>query len=91
MSSWDQANRREKLGLLWRNKKKISQIINDYPDLPFFFLIILFFLLHFLDLGLGEDVEEEPHVQALEVDGVDDGREWARLLSVPGPEDFRLF
>ncbi len=44
-----------------------------------------------LDLGLGEDVEEEPHVQALEVDGVDDGREGARLLSVPGPEHSRLF
>ncbi len=43
-----------------------------------------------LDLGLGEDVEEEPHVQALEVDGVDDGREGARLLSVPGPEDSRI-
>jgi hypothetical protein len=28
MSSWDQANRGGKLGLVWRNKKKISQIIN---------------------------------------------------------------
>ncbi len=27
---WDQAKRREKLGLVWRNRKKISQIINDY-------------------------------------------------------------
>ncbi len=26
-SSWDQANRRQKHGLVWRNKKKISQII----------------------------------------------------------------
>ncbi len=41
MSSWDQANRREKLGLVWRNRKKISQIINDYLYLPFFLLIIL--------------------------------------------------
>ena len=29
-SSWDQADRREKLGLVWRNRKKISQIIKDY-------------------------------------------------------------
>jgi hypothetical protein len=28
-SSWDQANRRQKLGLVWRNRKKISQIIKD--------------------------------------------------------------
>ncbi len=41
MSSWDQANRGEKLGLVWRNRKKISQIINDYLYLPFFLLIIL--------------------------------------------------
>jgi hypothetical protein len=40
-SSWDQANRGEKLGLVWRNRKKISQIINDYLCLPFFLLIIL--------------------------------------------------
>ncbi len=40
-SSWDQANRGEKLGLVWRNRKKISQIINDYLYLPFFLLIIL--------------------------------------------------
>jgi hypothetical protein len=30
MSSWDQANRWEKLGLVWRNRKKMSRIINDY-------------------------------------------------------------
>jgi hypothetical protein len=30
MSSRDQANRGEKLALVWRNNKKISQIINDY-------------------------------------------------------------
>ncbi len=35
------ANRRKKLGLVWRNRKKISQIINDYLCLPFFLLIIL--------------------------------------------------
>ncbi len=40
-SSWDQAIRWEKLGLVWRNRKKISQIINDYLCLPFFLLIIL--------------------------------------------------
>ncbi len=43
-SSWDQANRRQKLGLVWRIRKKISQIIKDYFYLPFFFLIILWFL-----------------------------------------------
>jgi hypothetical protein len=41
MSSWDQANRGEKLGLVWRNRKKISQIINGYLYLLFFLLIIL--------------------------------------------------
>jgi hypothetical protein len=41
MSSRDQANRRQKLGLVWRNRKKISQIIKDYFYLPFFLLIIL--------------------------------------------------
>jgi hypothetical protein len=40
-SSWDQANRRQKLGLVWRIRKKISQIIKDYFCLPFFLLIIL--------------------------------------------------
>jgi hypothetical protein len=39
--SWDQANRRQNLGLVWRNRKKISQIIKDYFYLPFFLLIIL--------------------------------------------------
>ncbi len=46
------ANRRQKLGLVWRNRKKI---IKDYFNLPFFLLIILcgrsskgiFILLHF--------------------------------------------
>ena len=40
-SSCDQANIRQKLGLIWRNRKKISQIIKDYFYLPFFLLIIL--------------------------------------------------
>ena len=40
-SSWDQANIRQKLGLVWRNRKKIIQIIKDYFYLPFFLLIIL--------------------------------------------------
>jgi hypothetical protein len=35
-SSWDQANRRQKHGFVWRNRKKISQIIKDYFYLPFF-------------------------------------------------------
>jgi hypothetical protein len=38
-----QANRRQKLGLVWRNRTKISQIIKDYFYLPFFLLIILWF------------------------------------------------
>jgi hypothetical protein len=42
-SRWDQANRRQKHGLVWRNRKKISQIIKDYFYLPFFLLIILWF------------------------------------------------
>ena len=40
-SSWDQANIRQKLGSVWRNRMKISQIIKDYFYLPFFLLIIL--------------------------------------------------
>ncbi len=40
-SSREQANIRQKLGLVWRNRKKISQIITDYFFLPFFLLIIL--------------------------------------------------
>jgi hypothetical protein len=31
----------KQLGLVWRNRKKISQIIKDYFYLPFFLLIIL--------------------------------------------------
>jgi hypothetical protein len=42
-ASWDQANRRQKLGLVWKNRKKISQIIKDYFCLLFFLLIILWF------------------------------------------------
>jgi hypothetical protein len=33
----------KKLGLVWKNRKKICQIINDYLYKPFFHLIILFF------------------------------------------------
>ncbi len=40
-SCWDQANSRQKPGLVWRNRKKISQITKDYFYLPFFLLIIL--------------------------------------------------
>jgi hypothetical protein len=40
-ASWDQANIRQKLGLVWINRKKISQIIKGYFYLPFFLLIIL--------------------------------------------------
>ncbi len=43
MSSWDQANRRQKLGFGLENRKQISQIIKDYFHLPFFLLIILWF------------------------------------------------
>ena len=37
----DKANRQQKLGLVWKNRKKISQIIKVYCYLPFFLLIIL--------------------------------------------------
>jgi hypothetical protein len=37
----DQANRRQKTCIVWRNRKKISLIIKDYFYLPFFLLIIL--------------------------------------------------
>jgi hypothetical protein len=40
-SSWDQANIRQNLGLVWRIRKNISQIIKDYFYLPVFLLIIL--------------------------------------------------
>jgi hypothetical protein len=45
MSSWDQSNRGGKLGLVWRKRKKISQMINDYLYLPFFLLIISCYIL----------------------------------------------
>jgi hypothetical protein len=41
MSRWDQANGGEKLNLVLKNRKKISQIINDYLYLSFFLIIIL--------------------------------------------------
>jgi hypothetical protein len=34
----------QKPGLVWRNRKKISQIIKDYFYLPFFPLTILWFI-----------------------------------------------
>ncbi len=40
-SSWGQANRRQKHGLVWRNRKKSSQIIKDYFYLLFLLLLIL--------------------------------------------------
>ena len=42
-AGWDKAIRRQKLGLVCRNRKKISQIIKDYLCLPFFLLNILWF------------------------------------------------
>ncbi len=33
--------KRQKLGFVWKNRKKIGQIINVYLYLPFFLLIIL--------------------------------------------------
>jgi hypothetical protein len=36
----DQANRRQKLDLVWRIRKKISQIIKEYSYLPFFLLTL---------------------------------------------------
>ncbi len=41
------ANRLQKIGLVWWNRKKINQIINDYLCLPFFLLIILCLILTF--------------------------------------------
>jgi len=40
MSSWDQANRREKLGFVLKSRKKISQIISDYLYLQFSLLFL---------------------------------------------------
>jgi hypothetical protein len=40
-SSWDKAKKWKKHGLVWRNGKKISQIIEDSFYLLFFLLIIL--------------------------------------------------
>jgi hypothetical protein len=40
-SSWVQAYRPQKRGLVWRNRKKTRQVIKDYFYLPFFPLIIL--------------------------------------------------
>jgi hypothetical protein len=51
--SWEQANIRQKLGLVWRNRKKISQIIKAYFYLPFFLLIILWALLSSMGNPIG--------------------------------------
>jgi hypothetical protein len=40
-SSLGPGKQTQKLGLVWRNMNKISQIINAYLYLPFFLLIIL--------------------------------------------------
>jgi hypothetical protein len=37
--SWDQANRRQKHGLVWKKGKKISQIIKDYFYLLNYFML----------------------------------------------------
>jgi hypothetical protein len=58
-SSWDQANMRQKLGLVWRNRMKISQIFKDYFYLPFFLLIILCFRQSGRGVGRGGGVEGE--------------------------------
>jgi hypothetical protein len=39
--NWDHTNIWQKLGVVWRNRKKINQIIKDYFYLTFFLLIIL--------------------------------------------------
>ncbi len=57
-SSWDQTNRRKKLGLVWKIRKKISQIIKDYFYLPFFLLIILWREVNFKYEYLLEYVEK---------------------------------
>ncbi len=57
-SSWDQANIRQKLGLVWINIKKISQINKDYFYLPFFLLIILW-----VQLSSGSHICSEQYVE----------------------------
>jgi hypothetical protein len=41
--SLNQADRQQKHVMVWRNGKKISQIIKEYFYFPFFLLIILWF------------------------------------------------
>ncbi len=59
----DQANGGQKLGSVWRNRKKISQIINDIY-LPFFLLFILWSQVRMrvtsmaYSLGFKEDEED---------------------------------
>ncbi len=59
MSSWDQADRGEKLDLVWRNRKKISQIIDDYLFLLFFLLIILWLWLNWVEHEMYMDQTEQ--------------------------------
>jgi hypothetical protein len=53
-SSGDQANRRQKYGLVWRNRNKVSQIIKDYFYLPFFLP-----LNYFMSFGIHKGSEFE--------------------------------
>ncbi len=71
MSSWDQSNRGEKHGLVWRNRKKISQIINNYRYLPFFLLIIYDgYLGRMKHCGcMEDDNKKEREVMEVEKDG----------------------
>jgi hypothetical protein len=43
-SRWDQANRRQNPGLVWRIRKKLSQIIKDY-----FYVLTVLPLNYFMD------------------------------------------
>jgi hypothetical protein len=45
-------NRRQKLGLVLRNRKKISQISNAYLYLPFFLLIVYTISLDFVNISV---------------------------------------
>ncbi len=52
-SCWDQAKNRQKLAMVWRNRKKISRIIKDYFDIPFLLSIILWVAAIFSPENLG--------------------------------------
>jgi hypothetical protein len=57
--STDQENIREKLGLVWRTRRKISQIIIDHLYSSFFHLIILWF---YLSDGMGRKTHSLPQI-----------------------------